>query len=78
MDDCLKRQTSTATPAEPGGFPWGLKIRFWMSKHDARVCELAAPGLLGGEQWVWSTASLRCVAGVLATSVLFRGDLVTA
>ena len=40
--------------------------------------ESAAPGLLGGEQWVWSTASLRCVAGVLATSVLFRGDLVTA
>jgi hypothetical protein len=24
MDDCLKRQTSTATPAEPGGFPMGL------------------------------------------------------
>jgi hypothetical protein len=25
MDDCLKGQTSTVTPAEPGGFPWGLK-----------------------------------------------------
>ena len=24
MDDCFKRQTSTVTPAEPGGFPWGL------------------------------------------------------
>src|SRR3712207_234468 len=25
MDDCLKRQTATATPAKPGGFPRGLK-----------------------------------------------------
>jgi hypothetical protein len=24
MDDCRKRQTSTATPAEPGDLPWGL------------------------------------------------------
>jgi hypothetical protein len=24
MDDCPKGQTSTVTPAEPGGFPWGL------------------------------------------------------
>ena len=24
MDDCHKRQTSTATPAEPGDLPWGL------------------------------------------------------
>jgi len=26
MDDCRKRQTSTATPAEPGDLPWGLAI----------------------------------------------------
>jgi len=24
MDDCRKRQTSTATPAEPGDLPWRL------------------------------------------------------
>ena len=24
MDDCRKRQTSTATPAEPGDLPWGV------------------------------------------------------
>jgi hypothetical protein len=27
MDDCRKRQTSTATPAEPGDLPWGLGMR---------------------------------------------------
>jgi hypothetical protein len=26
MDDRRKRQTSTATPAEPGDLPWGLEI----------------------------------------------------
>ncbi len=26
MDDCVKRQTSTATPAEPGGLPYGAKL----------------------------------------------------
>jgi len=24
VDDCLKRQTVAATPAEPGDLPWGL------------------------------------------------------
>jgi hypothetical protein len=26
VDDCLKRQTATATPAKPGGFPCVLKM----------------------------------------------------
>src|SRR3712207_1474700 len=38
MDDCLKRQTATATPAKPGGFPRGL-IRL------PRSLEPAAAGL---------------------------------
>ena len=25
MDDCLKRQTASVTPAKPGGFPWVAK-----------------------------------------------------
>src|SRR5258707_5098822 len=33
MDDCRKRQTSTATPAEPGDLPWGLAMQLTSGPH---------------------------------------------
>jgi hypothetical protein len=40
MDDCLKCQTSAATPAEPGDLPW------WVSNRSNRkLIELIMPAL---------------------------------
>src|SRR5258705_11030294 len=41
MDDCRKRQTSTATPAEPGDLPWGLALKLSkrVNAHAAQLDE---------------------------------------
>jgi len=40
MDDCRKRQTSTATPAEPGDLPWGLVTEVTVGEVKSQLQEL--------------------------------------
>ena len=67
MDDCFKRQTSTVTPAEPGGFPWGL-----IEQPPARVGLVA-----GGERQIRITrpdARLRFTGPPPKTLARARGE----
>jgi len=55
VDDCLKRQTASATPAKPGGFPWVAKAydlrssRFCLQLERNRAEDLAQ--WLAGKLW---------------------------
>ncbi len=43
MDDCRKRQTSTATPAEPGDLPWGLISCLQQESPNCDVVNIEQP-----------------------------------
>src|SRR5258705_7433611 len=53
MDDCRKRQTSTATPAEPGDLPWGLAAKALPDKPAIEIACYVAFMLHGVADSKW-------------------------